>query len=72
LFHVARRPVPDTEGPDDAPRPAGFRLPVAVWVHDGPICVTVIDEPYRELRDGVCRCAGCHAALLADRTVEFI
>jgi hypothetical protein len=72
LSHVARRPVPDTEGPDAAPpHPAASRLPVAVWVHDAMVCLTVIDEPRRVPSDGICRCAGCHAALLADRAIEF-
>jgi hypothetical protein len=41
------------------PSQAAGRWPVVVWVHDGPVCVTIIDED-RAPPESACRCGGCH------------
>jgi len=46
--------------------------PVVIWVHDGPVCVTIIDEPARPVRDNCCHCDACRAAQHDGWTVRFI
>jgi hypothetical protein len=59
--------IDDTPLPRASPGPA----PMAVWVHDGLVCVTVVDVPVHESRSGVCRCAACHADEPADWATRF-
>jgi hypothetical protein len=44
---------------DDPPAPAP-PMPMVIWVHDGPVCVTIVDAPVPHVSSGVCRCAACH------------
>ena len=45
--------------------------PVVIWVHDGPVCVTIIDEPVRPVRDNYCHCDACRAAQHGGWTVRY-
>jgi hypothetical protein len=47
------------------------RAQTVIWIHDGPVCVTVVDQPPPHLTNGVCRCAACGGAHEPDRAVRF-
>jgi hypothetical protein len=32
-----------------------------IWIHDGPVCVTVVDPPAPHASSGICRCPACRA-----------
>lgn len=54
------------KGPPDPQPPAeGSEVPsgttTVIWVHDGPVCVTVVDLPAPHATSGICRCAACRA-----------
>jgi hypothetical protein len=52
--------------------PATAPVPqTVIWVHDGPVCVTVVDRPSPHAASGVCRCVACHEAYDPDRAVHF-
>jgi len=72
---VAHRMTPTPESraeaaPAAAAAPAPQTLTV-VWVYEGPVCVTVVDNPVDFPHDGVCHCAACHAAMCADLDDHF-
>jgi hypothetical protein len=50
-------PEPPAEG---QPAPPGA-TPMVIWVHDGPVCVTVVDPAPPHAPSGICRCAACRA-----------
>ena len=53
---------PDDDLPDEAvalPATAA-RMPVVIWIHDGPVCVTMLDTP-PHVPCGACQCAACRA-----------
>jgi hypothetical protein len=43
-----------------------------VWVHDGAVCVTIVDQPRRDFHDNTCRCGGCQASRPADPAAYFL
>ena len=47
--------------PDEVPAELATTLPVVIWVHDGPVCVTVVNLPAPHAPRGVCRCPVCRA-----------
>jgi hypothetical protein len=53
-------PAQDTPDEDPQPDPAA-PMTMVIWVHDGPVCVTVVDLPAPHASSGICRCAACHA-----------
>jgi hypothetical protein len=59
------------ENEADAREPVAQPTPLAVWVYEGLVCVTVIDPPARDPHPGVCRCEACHAGLSADSAGRF-
>jgi hypothetical protein len=64
---------PAQDAPDEkppAPAELGPPLTTVIWVHDGPVCVTVVDLPPPHASSGICRCAACHARD-PDRAVCF-
>jgi len=72
MRHRAQR-----EGSDDAdasadPRQELARAATAVWVYDSSVCLQIVDPPPQAARDGVCRCAACHAAFTADWAERFL
>jgi len=70
----AMRRLEDSAGSGEAsPRPANeSRFTELVWVHEGPVCVDVIDEPARGFHDNTCRCGGCQALRVADPAELFL
>ena len=60
----------------DAPsaRPASNtgRLAEVVWVYEGAVCVTLLEEPRRGFHDHICRCGGCQASRHADPAEYFL
>jgi len=44
---------------------------VVVWVHDGPVCVAIVDLPTAHVPSGLCRCAACGGAHDPDRAARF-
>jgi hypothetical protein len=67
-----REPSAAEIGADQAKPAAQARTPTAVWVHDGLVCVAVIDLPPPQEPGGVCRCPACHGALQADWAKVFL
>ena len=65
---------PENDGAAPAPRPASNTGSVAevVWVHEGPVCVRIVDEPRRGIHDHSCQCAGCQASRLPDPAEYFL
>lgn len=53
-------PAPDAPEQDPGPGPA-VPTTVVVWIHDGPVCVTVVDLPPPHVGGGACNCAACSA-----------
>ena len=54
-------PIAEQALDESSPAPAPFPLPMVFWVHDGPVCVTVVDPPSRYASGGVCCCPACRA-----------
>jgi hypothetical protein len=63
-------PAQDAPDQDPAPGPAAPTTMV-IWVHDGPVCVTIIDAPPPHVSSGICRCPACQAHD-PDRAVRFV
>jgi hypothetical protein len=66
-------PTPESRAeaaPAPGAAPAAQTLTV-VWVYEGPVCVAVVDSPVDAPHDGVCHCAACHGAMLADWDDHF-
>jgi hypothetical protein len=62
-------PVPEAaQSPTDE---ASAVLQAVIWVHDGPVCVAVVDLPRPHVASGVCRCEACGGAHRPDRAVSF-
>jgi hypothetical protein len=62
---------PGQEAPEETPLPEpAAPTTMVIWVHDGPVCVTVVDQPLPHVPSGVCRCAAC-LAHDPDRAVRF-
>ena len=61
--------LPLGQAPDAAPEEPS--TPVVIWVHDGPVCVTIVDPPAPHTSSGICRCAACHAHD-PDRAVRYV
>ena len=61
---AAPRPKPVETGSED-------QWPMVAWIHDGPVQVTIIDEPQRT-HDASCRCGGCHASATAELAARFL
>jgi hypothetical protein len=51
--------------------PARPQTTLVVWINDGPVCVSIIDEP-RRAHESACRCGGCHASAQADLPSLFL
>jgi hypothetical protein len=43
-----------------------------IWVHDGPVCVTIVDLPAAHVPRGVCQCPACGGAHDPDGAVRFL
>jgi hypothetical protein len=56
----------DPEAPEQEPRPVAYPLPIVAWIHDGPVCVTIVDTPPVPPRHGICQCEACAHARFAD------
>ena len=62
---------PAQDAPDEAPQPDGtVPTTMVVWVHDGPVCVTVVDHPAQHVSNSLCRCPAC-LAHDPDRAVRY-
>jgi len=66
-----KKPAADSSA-KPSPRPSAPRPSTVVWIHDAPVCVEIVDSPPPYPRDGVCRCAACHAAEFADWADRFL
>jgi len=55
---------------DGPPRSPVSEMTVAIWIHDGPVCVTVMDPPPSHAASGICRCPAC-LAHDPDRALDF-
>jgi hypothetical protein len=58
------------EGSPHAPH--SCRFAEVVWVHDGPVCVTIVEEPRRDFHGNTCRCGACRTALPPDDAITFL
>ena len=57
---------------DPAPEAVAPPRPMAVCVHTGPVCVTIIDwTPPSPPASGVCRCGACHGGHQVDSASWF-
>jgi hypothetical protein len=59
------RPAEEEAAPASASATSSQTL-TAVWVYDGPVCMTIIDPPAPSAHNGVCHCPACHGALPDD------
>jgi hypothetical protein len=64
-----------TPGPEDL-EASGLPAPsmatqTVIWVQDGPVCVTIIDQPPPPVRRAVCGCAACDRASNSEPAVRF-
>jgi len=63
---------PGEDGPGEETEVPVAPAPMAtvMWIHDGPVCVTVVETPpYAPC--GACQCAACRAHD-PDRTLEYL
>jgi hypothetical protein len=67
---MVQRKTFESEGSEAAP-PARPPTTLVAWIHDGPVCVSIIDEP-RRAHESACRCGGCHASAQADLAAQFL
>lgn len=65
------RPLVCEEAHQETPA-TGWNSPVVLWLHDGPVCVRIIDTPWTDPPPTACRCGGCHAGLEADWAERFL
>ena len=73
MRHMATRKKPRAERSANlATRPTKADAPTLLWIQDSPVCVEIVDATPPAPRDGVCRCAACHAAELADWAERFL
>jgi hypothetical protein len=63
--------APESPEPEPEPQPATFHTPMVVWVHEGPVCVTIIDAPPSRPHRGVCTCDACAHSRLDDLPAPF-
>jgi len=49
---------PARDAPDESPPAPGTPMTTVMWIHDGPVCVTVVDTPLR-VPCNACQCAAC-------------
>jgi len=77
MRYMTHRKTLNEEASAEAPKPAApqpltARTTTVIWAHGTPVCVEIIDSPAPAPRDGVCRCAACHAAEYADWAEHFL
>ena len=71
-MHTMTKGISAPEEPADSKSPAPrAHTQTVIWVHDGPVCVTVVDLPPPHAIGGVCRCAACGGVHEPDRAVRF-
>ena len=68
----AQRKAPGKAETGADPRQELARTATTVWVYDSAVCLEIVDSPSPAMRDGVCRCQACHAALTADWAARFL
>jgi hypothetical protein len=62
----------ESPAPDDLELPLPpLRTPMVVWIHDGPVCVTVVDQIACALPRH-CQCQACRTTQHADWAVHFL
>ena len=75
---LVQRQLPDRDGAGDDPAPPTFPPPTAanwpmvIWLKEGPVCVSIVDEPRHHWHDGICHCGGCRGTLEADWAARFL
>jgi hypothetical protein len=73
MRHMAKRKEPAAENSATTlPRATTPGAATVLWIHDAPVCVEIVEAPPPVPRDGVCRCAACHAAEFADWAERFL
>lgn len=70
MFKPARHLV--CEEVHEATPPAQWHTPVVLWLRDGPVCVHIVEQPWRDPPQTTCRCGGCHANHLGDLAEKFL
>ena len=59
----------------EAPSPgsqSATRLADVVWVHEGPVCVTILDPPRQSFHEDACPCGSCQASRHAELAAPFL
>jgi hypothetical protein len=65
--------VPKSEGPECQLQPAAQPgTPMAVLVDGKLVCVTILDAPGVEVRDGVCSCGACQGGRHPDPASDYL
>lgn len=59
----------DEDAPAERPPAPAEPTPMVIWIHDGPVCVTIVDAP-PHVPCGVCGCAACRAHV-PDHSVRY-
>ena len=59
----------DEDVPEAKPSTPVEPTPMVIWIHDGPVCVTILDTP-PHVPCGACQCAACRAHD-PDRAVRY-
>lgn len=54
------------------PAPTGADFPTVIWVHDGPVCVDIVDITPAPPPNPHCTCTACAAARHADWAERFL
>ena len=70
MLEMTKGMWPPEEDAENAPAPLA-PMQTVVWVHDGPVCVTIIDVPPPRRKSAVCHCDACEGASGPDRGVRF-
>jgi len=65
-------PGPDEAQDDRESELPPARTPTVIWVHDGPVCVDVVDVLPHPVAPANCQCQACVAARHADWAARFL
>jgi hypothetical protein len=69
---AGERPAEEEGAPATAPATStSSQTTTVVWVHDGPVCMTIIDPPAPSAHNGVCHCPACHGSMPDDWDGHF-
>ena len=56
--------------PDSTDEPANW--PMVISMKEGPVCVSIVEQPRHLRNDSTCHCGGCRGSIEADWAERFL